>query len=84
MNEPKFTELPLVSMALSHASNPRGPSNRRNRVSACGARRCAPLAATTWSLTGALVVPSPMISVVMPWVTLEITRPSPSKSAPRE
>jgi len=41
-------------------------------------------AARVLSLAGALVEPSPMISVVMPWVILETTRPSPRRNAARE
>ena len=38
-------------------------------------------AAMIRSLAGAGVEPSPKMAVVMPWVTLEMTRPSPSVNA---
>ena len=63
---------PWDSMARSQWSNPRGPlkSNFPD----------PPVLA----FCGALVPDSPMISVVMPWVILLTSRPSPTSSGSRE
>ncbi len=81
-NDPKFTDAPVCSMARSQLSNPSGPPNRAIRSSARVSSSVR--SESTFSLMGALVEPSPMISVVMPCVTLLTTRPSPRSNAPRE
>ena len=65
--EPTFTEEPWRSIASIHSPN----------VSNCVTPTAAPAFSSIRGLEGALVVDSPMISVVTPIVTFETTRPSP-------
>ena len=81
-NEPKLGEAPWLSIASSQLANASGPMNASTSQRASG--DSSGPACSMRSLTGALVLPSPMISVVIPWVILLTTRPSPRRKAPRE
>ncbi len=64
-NDPKFGDAPCCCMASSQSRNPWGLAKRAlvlRALSSVSAARVRPLA-------GALVEPSPMISVVTPWVS---------------
>src|ERR1051326_6629517 len=81
-NDPKLTLAPCCSMARSQASNACGPSKRGGAPAAARPRLSE--ADMVFSLAGAGVEPSPMISVVMPCATWLTTRPSPVRSAPAD
>ena len=74
-NEPTFGETPDASIARSQSPKLVQPL-ARSAQSPGGLLERSANGSVTWPATGEGVQPSPMISVVIPWVILERQRPS--------